>query len=223
MTVPPPATIEVLSGHQLRLIQGQQHVIKWAVHTHQPGVRAVDPIRLINGPAVANLRILGDAKIKAGDKLSSLDMNTTMGTPAMRFDLVLQGRVRHEGAVHQIYSRAIEVEIVQGYEVGAPTGPVSVKAGGEFQISGSFARRAEFDSEVVLEAANLPPGVSCRPLTIGDSPESYSLSCEAEDAVEGGEHLIEVVPRSVLAGRDKEAVPYNISPVEAVLAISREG
>ena len=223
VTVPPPATIEVLSGHQLRLIQGQQHVIKWAFHTHQPGVRAVDPIRLINGPAVANLRILGDAKIKAGDKLSSLDMNTTMGTPAMRFDLVLQGRVRHEGAVHQIYSRAIAVDIVQGYEVGAPTGPVSVQAGGEFQISGSFARRAEFDSEVVLEAANLPAGVSCRPLTIGDSPETYSLSCEAEDAVESGDHLIEVVPRSVLAGRDKEAVPYNISPVEAVLAISREG
>ena len=33
--------------------------------------------------------------------------------------------------------------------------------------------------------------------------------------------MVELAPKSVMAGRDKEAVPYNIPPVEAVLIVER--
>ena len=137
----------------------------------------------------------------------------------MVFDLVFQARVKHQGVVHTIYSPAIAVEIVQGYRLGDPEGPVSVGTGDEFEIAGSFSREPEFDSEVVVEAANLPVGVTCGSQRIDDSPDGYSLSCRASEDVEPGEYLVEIAPRSVLAGRDKEAVPYNIPPVEAVLVI----
>ncbi len=215
----PPASIEVLSGRALRLIQGLKHDIRWKYSTQQAGVEALAPVRLANQPAVANLRVLGDAKIRPGDKEGLLEMNTTMGTPAMRFDLVLEARVRHEGVAHTIHSPAIVVDIVQGYDVGAPDGPVAARPGAAFEIAGRFSREPEFDSEVVVEAINLPPGVSCDSQGVGGSPERYALQCRAGAAAEPGEYAVEIAPRSVLAGRGKEAVPYNIPPVETVLVI----
>lgn len=214
-----PASIEVLTPRSLRLIQGLKHDIRWTYRTLGPGVKALSPVSLINAPAVANLRILGDAKIKAGDEEGTLEMNTTMGTPAMRCDLVLQTRVQHEGVNHTIYSPAITLDIVQGYSVGAPAAPLPVGPGQEFEINGSFSREPEFDSEVVVEAANLPVGVECDSASIANTPESYSLNCRVGTGAEAGEYLVEIAPRSVLAGRGKEAVPYNIPPVEAVLVV----
>ena len=216
---PAPASIEVVSPRRLRLIQGLKHDIKWTYAAREAGVQALTKVRLMNAPAVANLRILGDAAIKAGDKEGVFEMNTTMGTPAMRFDLVLQAQVRRGGATHSVYSAPIVVDIVQGYRVEAPPARVAARKGAEFEITGGFSREEEFDSEVVVEAANLPLGVSCEPHGITGTPDSYSLACRAGPEAEAGEYAVEIAPRSVLAGRDKEAVPYNIPPVEAVLVI----
>ena len=217
---PAPAEIKLLSPRSLRLIQGLERDIEWTYQARQSGVQVISPVQLVNAPSVANLRILGGAKIKAGDPKGTFEMNTTMGTPAMRFDLVLQARVRHQGVDRTIYSPAIAVDIVQGYSVGAPQQPVEVSAGAEFSIDGSFLREPDFDSTVIVEASNLPVGVHCDARTIADSPERYSLQCRAEPDVVEGKHLVEITPQSVLAGRGKEAVPYNIKPVEAILVIS---
>lgn len=218
---PGPASINVLSERSLRLIQGIRHDIRWAYETHAPGVRAVSAVRATNAPSVANLRILGEALIKPGDKHGSFEMNTTMGTPEMRFDLVLSARVRHAGADLTIYSEAITVDVIQGYDVRLPDTPLSISPGGEFEISGTFSREPEFDSDVELEMVNLPVGVTCATSKISGSPETFSLGCEAAAEVEPGEYLVELAPKSVMAGRDKEAVPYNIPPVEAVLIVER--
>ncbi len=215
-----PASLEVLSPRSLRLIQGLKHDIRWAYHAHEPGVRATSAVRLLNAPAVGNLRVLGAAKIKVGDTEGVFEMNTTMGTPAMRFDLVLQAQVRHAGRDHTVYSPAIVVDIVQGYAVGAPQGPVTARPGEPFTLSGSFSREPEFDSEVVVEAANLPAGTTCQPQTIQGSPRTYALACRAGADAQPGAYRVEVAPRSVLAGRGKEAVPYNIPAVEAALVLT---
>ncbi len=217
---PGPATIELVSPRNLRLIQGLKHDIKWAYKTHESGVQALSPVRLLNAPAVGNLRILGGSGINPGDNEGIFELNTTMGTPAMRLDLVLQTQVRHEGSTHTVYSPAIVIDIVQGYRVEAPAARVSARPGEQFEISGDFAREPEFDSEVTVEAVNLPLGVSCEPQRIQGSPNRYSLPCRANPETAAGEYAVEIAPRSVLAGRGKEAVPYNISPVEAALVIA---
>ena len=157
--------------------------------------------------------------MKPGDAEGTFDMNTTMGTPAMRLDLLLQTRVRHQGVVHTIYSPSITIDIVEGYSLGSPADHVSVLRGAGFEISGSFQREPEFGAAVVVEAVNLPVGAVCEPQRIEDSPDRYSLACGAGSDVEAGEYLVEVTPRSVLAGDDGESVPYNIPPVEAVLVV----
>ncbi len=216
-----PAWLEILSTRSLRLIQGLKHDIRWAYHQSDGSVQVTSPVNLTNAPAVANLRILGEAKIKPGDKNGLFEMNTTMGTPAMRFDLILNSEIRHAGVKHSIYAPPITVDIVQGYRIESPDKPVTIQAGQEFTLNGSFEREPEFDSEVIVEAANLPIGVSCASQKINGTPSQYTLDCEAEISVEPGEYAVEITPRSVLAGRDKEAVPYNIPPVEAVIVVGK--
>ena len=61
--------------------------------------------------------------------------------------------------------------------------------------------------------------MTCASSKITGNPETFSLACQATPDVEPGEYSVEVAPKSVLAGRDKEAVPYNIPPVQAVLLV----
>ena len=214
-----PASIEVNSPRHLRLIQGLKHDIKWTYRSRAAGTQAISAVRLLNAPAVANLRVLGSAGIKAGDKTGVFEMNTTMGTPAMRFDLVLEAQVRHGGSNHTVYSPAIIVDIVQGYRVEPPPLTVRARPGAEFELSGVFSREPEFDSEVIVEAVNLPVGVRCESQRIAGTPDRYSLPCRSSAEAAAGEYSVEIAPRSVLAGRNEEAVPYNIPPVEALLVV----
>ncbi len=219
VTEPGPATIELASSGHLRLIQGLKHDIRWVYKTHASGVEALSPVRLLNAPAVGNLRILGSAGIKPGDGGGSFELNTTMGTPAMRFDLVLETQVRRSGTAYTVHSPTIVVDIVQGYRAAAPNGPISVRPGEQFDLAGAVYREAEFDSPISIEAGNLPAGVSCEPHQVAGDVDRYVLPCAVEPDADPGKYAIEIAPESVLAGRGLEAVPYNVPPVDAVLVI----
>ncbi len=219
LAAPAAAVLEALTPRRLRTIQGMAHDIRWQFTGRDAGVRPSEAVSLINGPSVANLRILGSALIKKGDTKGVFDLNTTMGTPAMTFDLILKTEIERDGRTLEVVSPAITIEVVQGYQVTAPEKPVAVTPNQPFEISGAFQREAIFESEVVVEAENLPLGVKCQTATIADTPATYSLPCTA-DAVEPGEHQISIAPKSVLASRDKEAVPYNITPVSATLVVA---
>ena len=62
-------------------------------------------------------------------------------------------------------------------------------------------------------------GVRCESQRIAGTPDRYSLPCSCSAEAAAGEYSVEIAPRSVLAGRNEEAVPYNIPPVEALLAV----
>lgn len=222
IAAPAAGVLEVLSTRRLRTIQGMAHDIRWQFTGRDAGVRPADAVSLINGPAVANLRILGSALIKKGDTKGVFDLNTTMGTPAMTFDLILKTEIQSDGRMLEVVSPAITVDVLQGYQVEPPEQPVAVTPNQSFEISGAFRREEIFSSEVVVEAENLPLGVKCEAATIADTPATYSLPCTAE-TVEPGEHQISIAPKSVLASRDKEAVPYNVTPVSATLVVATGG
>ncbi len=216
---PEAGVLEVLTPRRLRLIQGMAHEIRWQFTGRAPGVRSADVVSVINGPNVGNLRITGGGKIKKGDTKGVFELNTTMGTPAMTFDLILATQIRSNGSMQQIVSPAITVDVVQGYDVGAPENPIAVTSNRQFEISGAFRREPNFDSEVIVEAENLPLGVECETAAIIDNPADYTLGCQAGE-VAAGEYKIAITPKSVLASRDKEAVPYNITPVSATLVVA---
>ncbi len=215
---PEAGVLEVLTPRRLRLIQGMAHDIRWQFTGRNPGVRPVETVSVINGPNVGNLRITGGGKIKKGDAKGVFELNTTMGTPVMTFDLILATQVRSRGRMQQIVSPAIVVDVVQGYDVGAPENPIVVKSKRQFDISGAFRREPNFDSEVIVEVENLPLGVECSAAVIADNPSDYTLGCKAGNVADG-EYKISIAPKSVLASRGKEAVPYNITPVGATLVV----
>lgn len=215
---PEAGVLEVLTPRRLRLIQGMAHEIRWQFTARAPGVRPADAVSVINGPNVANLRINGGGNIRPGDTKGVFELNTTMGTPAMTFDLILTAKIRVNGALQQIVSPAVVVDVVQGYRVEAPKKPIAVTRNGRFEIGGAFHREPDFDAEVIVRAENLPLGVECAPAAIADSPAGYTLRCRAGE-VTAGEYAVSIAPKSVLAGRNKEAVPYNVAPVEAALVV----
>lgn len=216
---PEAGVLEVLTPRRLRLIQGMAHEIRWRFTARAPGVRPSEAVRVINGPNVGNLRITDGGKLEAGDTQGVFELNTTMGTPAMTFDLILAAQIRGSGAVRQIVSPAITVEVLQGYRVDAPEKPIAVTRNRRFAVGGAFHREPDFDAEVIVEAENLPLGASCETAAIAGNPASYTLDCRAGE-VAAGEYKISIAPKSVLAGRGKEAVPYNIAPVEATLVVA---
>jgi hypothetical protein len=215
---PEPAVLEVTSPLRVRLIQGMEHEIRWAFNTRAAGVSQTGKVRTQNEPAVGNLRVIGGANVKTGDKSGVFFLQTTMGTPAMVFDMILSCDVGVGGREITITSPAITYEIVQGYDVDPPEEPVLISSGGKAVIRGALHRQPEFSSPVTLKANNLPVGVSCSTAEIREG-EVYHLDCEAAAPVDPGEYEIELAASSTLAGRDKEAVPYTIPPVPAKMVV----
>lgn len=218
---PEPAVLEVTSPLRVRLIQGMEHEIRWAFRSRVGGVEQTGKVRTQNEPAVGNLRVIGGSQVKTGDTSGVFLLQTTMGTPAMVFDMVLSCDVEADGRQITITSPAITYEIVQGYDVTPPGEPVRISRGGKAVISGAIQRQPEFSSPVTLKANNLPVGVSCSTAEIRDA-EVYHLECEAAAAVDPGEYEIELAAASTLAGRGKEAVPYTIPPVSAKMLVGKE-
>lgn len=218
---PEPAVLEVVSPLRVRLIQGMEHEIRWAFSSRVSGVAQTGKVRTANEPAVGNLRLIGSAQIKTSDTSGVFLLQTTMGTPAMVFDLMLSCDVEADGRALTISSPAITFEIVQGYGIEPPPEPVRISKGGKAVISGKLRRELEFSSPVTLKANNLPVGVSCSTAEIGDAGV-YHLECEAAAAVDPGEYEFELAAASTLGGRDKAAVPYTIPAVSAKMLVGGE-
>jgi hypothetical protein len=219
---PEPAILEVTSPLRVRLIQGMEHEVRWAFNTRAGGVEQTSKVTTMNEPAVGNLRVIGGAQVKTGDKAGVFLLQTTMGTPAMVFDMALSCGVEVGGRPITITSPAITFEIVQGYDIEAPSEPIRISSGGKAVIQGTLRRQPEFSSPVTLKANNLPVGVSCSTAEIRDAGV-YHLDCEAGAGVDPGDYEIELAAASTLAGRDKEAVPYTIPPVGVKMVVGGAG
>ncbi|MEX2299832.1 MAG: hypothetical protein WD733_02780, partial [Bryobacterales bacterium] len=219
---PEPAVLEVTSPLRVRLIQGMEHEIRWAFNTRAGGVEQTSKVTTTNEPAVGNLRVIGGGQVKTGDKAGVFYLQTTMGTPAMVFDIALSCGVEVGGRPITITSPAITFEIVQGYDIEAPQEPIRISSGGKAVIRGALHRQPEFSSPVTLKANNLPVGVSCSTAEIRDAGV-YHLDCEAGAGVDPGDYEIELAAASTLAGRDKEAVPYTIPPVSVKMVVGGAG
>ena len=48
----------------------------------------------------------------------------------------------------------------------------------------------------------------------------FRVECRAEDSAAPGEYEFEITSSSVLAGREKEKVPYSIAPVLSKIVVS---
>ncbi|MBI3694074.1 MAG: hypothetical protein HY238_04440, partial [Acidobacteria bacterium] len=148
-----------------------------------------------------------------------LTLVTTVGTPPMKFDMLLDATVTIDGRDEKITAPAVTFDVVQGYTLDAPAQGVTLLPGGKAEIAGRLLRDPLFSAPVTVKADNLPLHVICQPAEVAPKTEEFRLACEAGTAAAAGEYEIELASSSTLAGRDKENVPYTIPPVKARLVV----
>ncbi len=213
-----PAALEVVTPRYVRLIQGMEHDVEWKFVRRAPGIRPPMRVNEVNIPGVGNLRVLR-GKSKDGGDTGVLTMVTTVGTPPMKFDMLLDATVSIDGRDERITAPAVTFDVVQGYTIEPPAKAAVLAPGSKAELAGRFTREPAFSAPVTVKAENLPLQVSCRPAEVAGAAAQFSLACEAGPGALPGEYEIEITSSSMLAGRDKENVPYTIPAVKARLVV----
>ncbi len=205
--------LEVAGPRRVRIVQGMRHDFAWTFASKTPGVRA--PMAVTpDTPGALDLRLTdraaGERKAGAG----TLTMNTTIGTPASTFDVILSARAGAGMEEETLYAPAVTVEVVQGYYVDEPK-----QAADKLELIGQVRREAGFNMPVTIAPDALPLGITCQPAEAAGS--EYRIACEAGPGAPAGEHKILLNPASILPEGEKGKVPYKIAPVEATLRIGK--
>ena len=221
MVAPPrPAALEVTSPSYVRLVQGMETDVEWKFTRRAMGIAPPRRVSATNIPGVGNLRVLGEAG-RGGYEKGKLTLVTTVGTPPMKFDMILDGPITIDGREESLIAPAITFDIVQGYTIEPPQGVVTLAPGGTVEIAGRLAWEPVFTAPVTIKADNLPFQVSCQPAEVPVKTTEFRLSCQAGAAALPGEYEIELASSSTLAGRDKESVPYTIPSVPLKLKVQK--
>jgi len=207
----------------LRLVQGTGYPLKWSFKPRNPDARPPENVGVdVASPAAAEISIRRAKTEKKEEKYAEkgeFSLLTTTHTSPEKYDLVMFADTQEEGA-EPLLTPAITLEIVQGYRIAAPNGPVTLPPGGKAELAGGFHREPEFSNPVNIQADYLPAHVSCQPVEVLKDATEYRLSCEAEATAKPGEYEFQLTPASVVVGLDKREMPYKIAPVTAKLIIS---
>ncbi len=221
-----PARVVLESAPRIRLIQGGAKTLKWRLESEGPAVTYPELISLEAGGRGIQLRLLdeqgrllppGEVE-KPGFREGDLRVRTTEGTGLGRFNLLMHAEIKVGDEILRLFSQAIRVEVIQGYEIEVFAG-VSLRPGGEARLEGRVSRSEGFSEGVDIHVENLPPGVNCAQVHVDAGEDRFDILCEALDSSFPGEYEVELISSSVLPYHEKESVPYNIPPVQARLTV----
>ncbi len=215
----PLAKLVVEGARSVRLVQGMQIELPWRFETSVPGLRPPQTV-VTNafGSREVNLRV-GEVGAKYLEE-GWVRIGTTVGTPASIFNLVLSGPLDLNGAPVTLYSRALTVEVVQGYKLSLPSEGISLAPGGGGELAGKVERDPVFHQPVSIRPENFPLGVSCPPVEVPAGVDEFRVVCRADASASPGEYEFEITSSSMLAGKEKETVPYRIAPLRSRIVVS---
>jgi hypothetical protein len=215
--------IEPEAPRQLRLVQGTGYSLKWSFKPRNPDARPPENVSVdVVSPAAAEIALRRASTEKKEEKYAEkgeFRLLTTTHTSPEKYDLMMFAESRDESA-EALLTPAITLEVVQGYSVAAPKGPVALQPGAKAELAGGFHREPEFTSAVSIQAEYLPAHVTCQPVELRQDVSEYRVSCEADASAKPGEYEFQLTPSSVVVGLDKRETPYKIAPVTAKLIIS---
>ena len=216
-----PAVLEVLTPRLVRLIMGQNHELSWSFHARQPGIRPPEEIDARLGIATFINRGKRKKYAKEGKMTVVTSESAGFGTEfadlPLRFDMLLSGKIKVDGAARIVYAPAVIFEMVLGYGVNLPT-EISLAPGETTTLVGSVTREPGFDSPIAVKLDSLPVGVSCKEAEVTTAAK-FELSCTAGDEVEPGRYDIQITASSTLPGSEEKHVPLKMKPIEAKLSV----
>lgn len=215
----PLAALKVEGPETIRLVQGMQTQLPWKFESAVPGLRPPERVVASSpGSREVNTRVgeVGAKYISEG----WLRIGTTVGTPVLKFNLVLSGLLDVDGTPATVYSRVMTVDVVPGYRLSLAGEGIGLTPGGGGELLGRVEREPAFKQPVSIRPENFPLGVSCPPLEVPADEDLFRVECRAEDSAAPGEYEFEITSSSMLAGREKEKVPYSIAPVRSKIVVS---
>ena len=222
-----PVRVVLEAPPQIRLVQGAEKTLKWRLESEGPAVPSPQLI-LIEAAGAREIqvrfldeqgRLQAGALVKPTFKGGDIRLRTTVGTPLGRFNVLVNADIQVGGETLRLYSPAIAVEVIQGYEIEVLSEPVSLDPGGRAELVGKLSRAEGFSEPVDIRVENLPPGVSCAPVHVDRGEDEFGIPCEALDSSPPGDYDVELISSSVFPDHEKENVPYSIPPVQARLQV----
>ena len=213
------AGLKVEGPTTIRLVQGMQTQLTWKFESAVPGLRPPERVVASSpGSREVNTRV-GEVGAKYMSE-GWLRIGTTVGTPVLKFNLVLSGQLDLDGVPMTVYSRPMTVDVVPGYRLSLAGEGIGLTPGGGGELLGRIEREPAFKQPVSIRPENFPLGVSCPPLEVSADEDLFRVECRAEDSATPGEYEFEITSSSMLAGREKEKVPYSIAPVRSKIVVS---
>ena len=217
VTAEVPVRFVLESPSQVRLVQGMPHELKWRLLSSDPQISL--PRKVVT-TSMGGIEVRTKVSEGEEDGSGTVTLVTTIGTRPSKFNVGLAAEVEQGGRKHQVRSRSVTIEVVQGYRLVVGAKGFAIQPGAEAELAGRLERDPLFDQAVTIKPENFPRGVSCSSVEVPPRESDFRIRCVAEAWASPGEHIIELTSSSVLAGREKEKVPYSIPPVTAPLIIS---
>ena len=212
-----PAFIRFDTPRTLRLVRGGTGLLaKWSYGTRSGGVRLKQKIDIPRNSGSLRLRRVGDWD---GKDSAEFRMFTHERTSLGMVNFNLTATIIAGGREQTVISQPLEVDVVDGYTLDAPSKDLELAAGGQARWQGAIWRDPDFRREVTVSAIGLPSDVSCEPVALSDDETGYELACSAGAKAPEGRHEVEIRAESVLS--DEGTTPYIAEPANASLVIRR--
>ena len=212
-----PAYVRFDTPRILRLVRGGTGLVaKWSYGTRSGGVRLKQKIDIPRNSGSLRLRRVGDwdGKDSAEFRIFTHE-RTSLGMVNFNLTAMIVAGERE----HTVISQPLEVDVVDGYTLDAPTKDLELAAGGQGRWQGAIWRDPDFRREVTVSAIGLPSDVSCEAAVLADDETGYELACSAGAKAPEGSHEVEIRAESVLS--DEGTTPYIAEPAQASLVIRR--
>ena len=209
------ATLEFETPRRQRLVRGSWGLMaRWTFQARQPEAKLKQKLKLPRNAGSLRLRETGE-----GDGLTSggFRMFTHERSSLGIVNFNLSGTVSSGGKDHTILSRSLEVDVVDGYGLEPPAGPLGIAAGTRGSWTGSIWRDPLFQRTVRVSVIGLPAGVQCQEAEVASDETSYELECEATGNAAAGNYDVEVRAESMLS--DEGTTRYIVDPVEAKVTV----
>lgn len=221
VSAPIPGHLEVEGPSKIRVLQGMEHEIHWRFNSQELNLRPPRKIS-INRPGSREIRTrIADPDAEYLEN-GIVTLSTTVGTPPSKFNVILAGEINVQGSKKTLYTPAITVEVVQGYHITTPIEGFQLTSGGRLKLVAQILREPAFHAPIEVKIENLPLGVSCESTVVAENINQLQVECKAEARSLPGEYSIQLTSSSLLAGRDKEKVPYRIPPVHTQLRVTTQ-
>ena len=212
-----PVRFVLESPPEVRLVQGMAYELKWRLLSSD---RQIPLPRKVEAKSMGGIEVRTKVSEGEEDGSGTVTLVTTIGTRPSKFNVALAAEVEQGSRKNQVRSRGVTIEVVQGYRLVVGAEGFAIQPGAKAELVGRLERDPLFDQPVTLKLENFPRGVSCSSVEVPPGESECRIHRTAEDWDSPGEYTIELTSSSMLAGREKERVPYSIPPVKASLVVS---